>query len=870
MRYLFSMFFLMFGFSILFGADLPNEEGCFPFVISYDGEDNASSVKHFLSAPAGKDGFVRIEKGRFVTSAGPIRFNATNLTGPANFPTHEEADKLARRLARFGFNCVRLHYFDSSYGTFLFPELPGILKDSSKTQRLLDESQRDKQDYLIAALKKQGIYVNMNLHVARFWDERDGFSGKLSRPWADKGLDNFEPRMIELQKEYAKKLLTHVNPYTGNAYTDEPAIAMIEINNENALLLGYRSGKMDSLPDPYKSELQKQWNHWLIRKYGSTDYLKKCWQEERIPFTYEQVVEGKFDQSFKSSRKQWILNKEKSKIDLSAQNGVLDITVSEKSSDLFPKIFRKIVLKKNQVYTLSFRIRRSKETPDGNLGLAVADSKGGWRSLGVFEKIPVGTNWTPYTFSFTALDDSPNAQIQITRFNNGKYELDDLSFMCGRPDPDPITGSLEMGTIPSIFNRGKYSQIQKRDFYAFLNDTEYDYWTGIHRYLREDLKAKQVVSGTQLGYSSPFVQSALDYVDSHSYWCHPSPVNEKWQILNLPAVSSMSTFLGLINQRVAGKPYTVSEYNHPFPNLYGAEGQPMLRAYGRLQGWDGVFEYTYNHNPNFEPTYNSYFFSIIARTDVLAHMPACAAIYLRGDVREAKKTISCNIDKESYHDHLANGGEISYSRRSAGENPLLALVHRVNVDLNGPEILSPPSEEIFNEKLIKSDTGELIWNREIPGAEYWIVDTLNSKVFSGFPKDRMISLGDLSLKVGKTKLNWTTISLVSRNASGFGKNGAANILLTATGYSGNKGMKIINTKPNFIKLDHWGSSTVLNEGIPAEITLPAKPEKTKCFALDEKGNRKAEVPVEKTQKGISLIKIDAKYQTVWYEIDIAE
>ncbi len=63
----------------------------FPFVISYGGADNASSVAHMLDAPAGKHGFVRVAGGEFVTDAGPIRFNGTNITGPANFPEHATA-----------------------------------------------------------------------------------------------------------------------------------------------------------------------------------------------------------------------------------------------------------------------------------------------------------------------------------------------------------------------------------------------------------------------------------------------------------------------------------------------------------------------------------------------------------------------------------------------------------------------------------------------------------------------------------------------------------------------------------------------------------------------------------------------------------
>jgi len=204
----------------------------FPFLISYDGPDNASSMAHLVDAPAGKHGFLRVVDGRFVNDAGPVRLHATNLTGPANFPTHEQADKLAERLARFGINCVRLHYFDEAYGNFMIERIQGILANDPATQRNLDPQQVDRQDYLIAALKKRGIYVDLNLHVARWWDERDGFPSQDKRPGFDKGLDNFEPRMIELQKEYARKLLTRVNPYTGLAYTDDPCVAVIEVNSQ--------------------------------------------------------------------------------------------------------------------------------------------------------------------------------------------------------------------------------------------------------------------------------------------------------------------------------------------------------------------------------------------------------------------------------------------------------------------------------------------------------------------------------------------------------------------------------------------------------------------------------------------------------------
>ena len=70
--------FLFTSKALLFGQE---KAETFSFLISYDGADNASSMKHLLKGPAGADGFIRVENGRFVNDKGPVRLNATNLTG---------------------------------------------------------------------------------------------------------------------------------------------------------------------------------------------------------------------------------------------------------------------------------------------------------------------------------------------------------------------------------------------------------------------------------------------------------------------------------------------------------------------------------------------------------------------------------------------------------------------------------------------------------------------------------------------------------------------------------------------------------------------------------------------------------------------
>ncbi len=867
---------LCLGFTLLTPGSLsPAAEECpplFPFVISYDAPDNASSVAHFLDAPAGKHGFVRIENGRFVNDAGPVRLHATNLTGPANFPTHEQADKLAARLARFGINCVRLHYFDDAYGNFMTEKRAGIFGDNPKSLRELDPRQVERQDYLIAAFKNRGIYVDMNLHVARMLDERDGFSGKEQRPGLDKGVDNFEPRMIALQKEYARRLLTRVNPYTGTAYVNEPCVAVIEINNENSLFTQYHAGAIDRLPEPYAGEFRWQWNDWLRKKYASTAAMLDAWKWTPSPLRDEQIPEGRFDESVTMDGKRWILATGSAEAACSAGGGVLRVVVTREGNEFFPKLFRSVSVRKNQPYTLSFKIRCSKGTPPATLGLAIADTQGGWRSLGVHQTIKVGSAWKTVTCAFIAAADSDKAQFQLTRFKAGTCEIAGLSFQSGAQSDLDTTARLKDGTVPAFKVTGFVPPQARRDFYQFLVDTERAYWTGMARFLKDELKARSVISGTQLGYSPPHVQAELDYIDNHSYWCHPEPVSKAWRIRNLPMVNSMSCIEGLAGERVLNKPYTVSEYNHPFPNPYGAEGQLMLRAYGALQGWDGVFEYTYNHSPDFEPDRNTYFFSIVARTDVLAHFPACAAMFLRGDVQEAKSTLIAAADYATCFDRLVAAKAIGMGIGAAGFDPRLTLVHKTAVDLTGKQAMASSSVAKPEGRVLVSDTGELTWNTEQPQAGYWTVNTPNTKLFTGFPKGRTIRLGDVTLAVGRTRLDWATISLVSRRATGFGESGrAASILLAATGLAENKGMVIDRVNAQEISLhDSWGTGPVCVEGIPATVTLPAAPSRTQCFALDSNGNRKKSVPVVPADGGVAMIVLKPEYETVWYEIEISK
>jgi hypothetical protein len=254
-------------------------EDMFPFVIAGLATPPAGSVvdvSWLNDPPAGGHGFVRAREGHFVDGRGQrLRFLASNFTFGSCFPDHAAADKLAARLASLGINCIRFHHTDNQAAP------GGIWKAGTPKENEFDPDQLDRLDFFIAALKRQGIYADINLHISRnYWegeDFPDGLASNRERqeklPNYGKALDKINDQMIRMQRDYARALLTHVNPYTRTSYAKEPGVAIVEINNENSLL----QLKASSLPEYYRADVLRKWNLWLGARYGSSEKLAAAW-----------------------------------------------------------------------------------------------------------------------------------------------------------------------------------------------------------------------------------------------------------------------------------------------------------------------------------------------------------------------------------------------------------------------------------------------------------------------------------------------------------------------------------------------------------------------------------------------------------------
>src|SRR5207253_4851663 len=108
----------------------------------------------------------------------------------------------------------------------------------------------DRRDFLIAQRKHHGIYSNLNLLVSRAFKQSDGLSSEIERvdPKTQHVIGFFHEPMLRLQKEYARNLLRHRNPYTQLTYAEDPAVAFVEINTDNSLLQSQLGNQEDRLP----------------------------------------------------------------------------------------------------------------------------------------------------------------------------------------------------------------------------------------------------------------------------------------------------------------------------------------------------------------------------------------------------------------------------------------------------------------------------------------------------------------------------------------------------------------------------------------------------------------------------------------------
>jgi hypothetical protein len=858
----------------------------FPFVLPWDdaspGPTNWSAS---LPRPAGKFGPIHAGKdGHLYAGDERIRFFGVNLCFGGDFPDHKSAAKVAARLAKFGINAVRFHHLDM----FAFPN--GIRKRGAAATGDLDPEALDRLDYFIAQLKRHGIYANLNLLVSRPFNKADGLPADIEQvAWKDRHVVGFfHAPALKLQIDYARKLLTHRNPFTKLTYAEDPAVAFVEINNENGLLHAWLGNQVDRLPDVFLRDLKRQWNAWLTKRHATTDGLRRAWGVKNEPAGRELLANTHFARGIE----RWNLERhEKAEASARIQD---DLPASLRSLSPPPKSARITVARAGTLgwhvqfnqrgikvqagrpYTLTFWAKADKPvTITADVGQAHAP----WKNLGLAAEVKLTTTWQPFRFVFLPSASDDNCRVN---FNNlarqpAAVSLAGISFRPGGVVGLAPGERLEDKSVP-LFERGRFAERTaegQRDWLRFLWETEDAYWQTMRRFLKEELKVRGVLVGTIVGCSTPNLMARFDAVDTHAYWQHPrfpgrSWDSDNWTVANRTMVNEAGgTLPGLALRRVLGKPHLVTEYNHSAPNTFASEGFLLLAAYAAFQDWDAVFAFAYSHNADWDKRRIASFFDIDQHPTKMASLPAAVALFVRGDVRPARKEIVVALDKARELDALRTSAawQLVHAGHTGVPNEA-ALIHRVALAVEGgkrPENLSREVPRLPGPRYA-SDTEELLWDLSGKGHGVVTINTPKSKAVIGYSVGQSFDLGGVVIDPGATRQDgWSALTLTIMDGKGVA--GPARLLITATGLAENTDMKWKSTARDSVGRN-WGKAPSLVEGIPARITLPLPAARVRAWALDERGQSRAVLAVKAGKDGKATLLLGPESRTLWYEVEV--
>ncbi len=240
--------------------------------IAFDGHNEIegsfldnSTLNH---VPAGKHGWVTVKDDRFFFENGmEARFFGftTEVTG-RSYPKGQIA-AFARRLHALGGNIIR---FIGLVGPGEENPVDRIYRKGSRNE--LDPERMDTFCYFISELKKNGIYIQLDLRGNNVIDNE--IPGMKGIKWSHYSI--LSPSVEKLQIENLKRILSYKNPYTGIAVGQDPVIAMVMVENEDSL---FYEANLASIRNPVaKREFQAEFNRFLLEKYKQREALKAAWK----------------------------------------------------------------------------------------------------------------------------------------------------------------------------------------------------------------------------------------------------------------------------------------------------------------------------------------------------------------------------------------------------------------------------------------------------------------------------------------------------------------------------------------------------------------------------------------------------------------
>ncbi|MCU0448599.1 MAG: hypothetical protein MUC97_01985 [Bernardetiaceae bacterium] len=258
------------------------QTGWFAFSPKNDFRPGAIGLAHWLPRPAGQHGFAQMQADRIVFENGtPVKFWGVNIGDRACYPPAARADSLVNYWAKYGINAVRFH-------KMTWHQRQG---DSST---VMNQFFWERFDYFQTQLRQRGIYYGWSHIYGHRVAPADSSRllaysevRNLKYPWAHlngttSSLVNFAPDLQELSIELTVNMLNHRNQATGLRYADDPALAFVELQNEDNIFWSAIGESLKQAPT-YRRLLGRQFAAWLARRYPNDAALRAAWGAEHLP-----------------------------------------------------------------------------------------------------------------------------------------------------------------------------------------------------------------------------------------------------------------------------------------------------------------------------------------------------------------------------------------------------------------------------------------------------------------------------------------------------------------------------------------------------------------------------------------------------------
>jgi len=860
-----------------------------PFVLPPQGVPTEPDLRRVFDGPRG-DALPRVtvEDGHFVADGRRVRFWGVNLCFGACFPSHEVADRLAARLAAFGVNCVRFHHMDHE----AWPS--GLWK---KDFSGLEPEALDRLDYLLAALKREGVYANINLHVSRDFSRTGAAVKPEELTEFGKIVCLFDPELIELQKHYARDLLGHRNAYTKLTYADDPVVALVELSNENSALLALSAYGRNGFSPRYERLLGDLWNTWLGDRYGNDPALRQAWAVGELPRGPEMLAGGAdfTDEALKAHWRAESLSTAKMTAEsVPTERGPRAARLRvEKVTDTpwhLQFVQRGLKIRKGCFYSVRMRARADKPR---SIHLVVQQHGEPWENLGLSEALTLTDQWLTIEKGVVAEADCDDARFSVSvGQTTGAVDLLEVSMTPGGRTGLAQGETLTQRNVAPGRPGDLASDGRRTDWAAFLTDLDLRFFTGMRRYLIQELGVKAAVTGTA-GWTTPgdWVQSHLDFVDSHAYWQHPHFPNRAWDardwvIGNTPMTDEpqRSTLVALARHRVMypdnrspARPFTVTEYNHSAPSQYQAEAVPMIASFAAAQDWDGVFLFAYRHGADWDNDYVRGFFDIAANPVKMVQMAAGALMFRRGDIPQLPVSVVTALSPERML-RLAGRHGVWSDRvlDAAGATPQAIFFGRYSVAMfdmagstdthlvqPGSEFRLPPPSPDKGPWSMTTAGDVLRWTAAGPRTGLYTARGTRSAAVVGFCRGKPHRLGPVTLEIDSPDFAALTLS----SLDGQPLETSGRLLVTACAQMENTDQQWNEARTSVG--DRWGKAPPRIEPVRATIRLESRAaaiEGYRLHALDGTGTSMKEWAAERADGGAWTIRLPGDPGTLWYLI----